>query len=244
MGDCGRPDMLWRGGSTGGQQNRNAQQGHRREHSWREDGWPGGACARPRRCTISLVGWPAQESFWCRRLTAASSSSSRAGSGTGGVSASPSAVACHRGGLLPGTARYGAGTWPRCSRRWCRSPPAPDPDFPASCTAPEAINVADAHVVGTTTTLQVGLARGRRPPDRPEWWGVYVPDDLAVIKVTTVQASFTRRRSTGREHLGASERDRAGHGKPHFGLTGTVDRRHRLNDEPHHLRGPGQLGGP
>jgi hypothetical protein len=44
--------------------------------------------------------------------------------------------------------------------------------------------VTNAHVVGTATTLQVGLASGGKPL-AAEVVGVFAPDDLAVIKVTS-----------------------------------------------------------
>jgi putative serine protease PepD len=79
--------------------------------------------------------------------------------------------------------------------------------------------VTNAHVVGTATTLQVGLASGGRPLTA-EVVGVFAPDDLAVIRVDS---------GTGSLHpasFGRSAPVRVGEivlamGNP-LGLTGTV----------------------
>jgi len=49
--------------------------------------------------------------------------------------------------------------------------------------------VTNAHVVGTATTLQVGLASGGKPLGA-RVVGVFAPDDLAVIKVRTGAGSL------------------------------------------------------
>jgi S1-C subfamily serine protease len=79
--------------------------------------------------------------------------------------------------------------------------------------------VTNAHVVGTATTLQVGLASGGKPLAATVV-GVFAPDDLAVIKVQTGAGSLHP------ASFGRSASVRVGEivlamGNP-LGLTGTV----------------------
>jgi putative serine protease PepD len=79
--------------------------------------------------------------------------------------------------------------------------------------------VTNAHVVGTATTVQVGLASGGKPL-AAEVTGVFAPDDLAVIKVQTGASSLHP------ASFGHSAAVRVGQivlamGNP-LGLTGTV----------------------
>jgi putative serine protease PepD len=79
--------------------------------------------------------------------------------------------------------------------------------------------VTNAHVVGTATTLQVGLASGGKPLSA-KVVGVFAPDDLAVVKVESGSGSL--RPAT----FGRSSSVRVGEitlamGNP-LGLTGTV----------------------
>ena len=62
--------------------------------------------------------------------------------------------------------------------------------------------VTNAHVVGTATALQVGLASGGKPLAATVV-GVFAPDDLAVIRVHTGPGRCTRRRSAARPRYGS-----------------------------------------
>jgi S1-C subfamily serine protease len=69
--------------------------------------------------------------------------------------------------------------------------------------------VTNAHVVGTATTVQVGLASTGKPL-AAHVTGVFAPDDLAVIKLDTGAGVASRAiRPVG---VGAGRGDRAGHG--------------------------------
>jgi putative serine protease PepD len=79
--------------------------------------------------------------------------------------------------------------------------------------------VTNAHVVGTATTMQVGLASGGKPL-AANVVGVFAPDDLAVIKVET-GASSLRPASFGRSSAVQVGEIVLAMGNP-LGLTGTV----------------------
>ena len=79
--------------------------------------------------------------------------------------------------------------------------------------------VTNAHVVGTATTVRVGLASGGRPLSA-HVLGVFAPDDLAVIRVDT-GAALPRPASFGRSASVQVGEIVLAMGNP-LGLTGTV----------------------
>ena len=79
--------------------------------------------------------------------------------------------------------------------------------------------VTNAHVVGTATTLQVGLASGGKPL-AADVVGVFAPDDLAVIRVRNGGGSL-RPASFGRSASVRVGEIVLAMGNP-LGLTGTV----------------------
>ena len=64
-------------------------------------------------------------------------------------------------------------------------------------------SVTNAHVVGTATTMEVGLANGGRPL-AATIVGVFALDELAVIRVQGGTGSLNPRRSAGRLPWGSA----------------------------------------
>ncbi|HLK73570.1 MAG TPA: HAD-IC family P-type ATPase [Streptosporangiaceae bacterium] len=182
----------------------------------------------------------------------AAACSSAGGSETGGVTASPSPAAPSTGAASSLEQQYEqvvSGVLPSVVQISTRSGSGSGVVYDTKGDI-----VTNAHVVGTATTVQVGLASGGKLLSA-EVVGVFAPDDLAVIKV---DSGVERSGSLHPASFGRSASVRVGEivlamGNP-LGLTGTVTdgigsatgRRGRQGRHPagRHYRGPGRPAGP
>jgi S1-C subfamily serine protease len=172
------------------------------------------AHAGPRR---SAIGWSLACTGTLLVVLTAASCSSAAGSGTGGVSASPSPAVASTGAASSLEQQY--------EQVVARVLPSVVQISTDSGSGSGVVYdtkgdiVTNAHVVGTATTLQVGLASGGKPLTAGVV-GVFSPDDLAVIKVTS-GASSLHPASFGRSAAVRVGEIVLAMGNP-LGLTGTV----------------------